>query len=212
MSGDEACCLMRSMAAIRTENAGKFRAFIAVEVPDCLGIRQAIAELAGFGAGLKCVSPSSIHVTLKFLGDTPVGLVPQILGSMCAAAAQCRPFRARLAGVGAFPGAGRISVVWAGIRDAGELGNMAQSLDSSLFELGFVPDGRPFSAHLTLARVRSVQNIAALREFLSHHASTELGEFSVDRIVLKKSVLSPLGPSYSTVAEAKLGEPRASKP
>jgi len=183
----------------------KFRAFIAVEVDPSDRLIAAIRELAQSRADLKLVRPEQLHITLKFLGDTEEGAVDEILSGMRSSAAGIEPFSMKMVGMGAFPSLSNIRVVWAGIEDGKLLGEISNRLDDSLRALGFERDRKGFVPHLTLARTRSPRNLANVQEIIKANAATDFGEYPVERILLKKSVLSPQGPTYSIVREHRLG-------
>jgi 2'-5' RNA ligase len=92
-----------------------------------------------------------------------------------------------------------------GIDDGKLLGEIAQRLDSRLSDLGFERDKKGFVPHITLARTRTPRNIANVQEILRTNAASDYGEYPVDSILLKKSVLGPHGPTYSVVRELPLG-------
>lgn len=179
----------------------KFRAFISADIEPNESLVSVLRELASTRADLKIVKPDLLHVTLKFLGDTEEELVEGIISRMQTACGSIRPFKIRLYGMGAFPSLSNIRVVWVGIEDGTLLGGIADKLDSSLKELGFEKDRKGFVPHLTLARARSGRNMGAVQELLRENAASDYGEYLVDRIRLKKSVLSPQGPTYSVVRE-----------
>jgi 2'-5' RNA ligase len=176
-----------------------FRAFVAVEVPFSEEFQKFAADLKSSGANLKLVDLLNIHVTLKFLGDTEDSLVPDIEKAMRAAASGIKPFTMRLLGAGAFPNIGRPSVIWAGLENAGPLETMAASLEQSLRGLGFEPENRKFSPHVTVARVKDGRNRLELTEALSFWEDADFGKVPVDQVILKRSVLRPEGPEYSDV-------------
>ncbi len=180
------------------------RSFIAIE----LGA-QALQQILTFqkaltdtGADLKLVEPENIHITLRFLGDTPQSLINKISEEL--KTIQFTPFKVLLSGVGAFPSLQRINVVWAGIEE-GMLGliDIHGQVEARLKKLGIAPDDRNFSPHITIARVRSARNKDKLAEVLAASQKKEFGEFMVDSVKLKKSVLTPKGPIYTTLAEAR---------
>ena len=182
-----------------------FRAFISADIVPSDALALVLRELANSRADLKIVRPELMHVTLKFLGDTDESLTEQITCRMRDAVKDVPPFTIRLTGMGAFPSMSNIRVVWVGMDDGRPLGEIARRLDISVGELGFARDKKGFVPHMTLARTRSGRNIANVQEILMRNAATDYGQYLVDRIFLKKSVLSPLGPTYSTVMEAFLG-------
>lgn len=181
-----------------------FRAFIAVEMGRHSELESFSRAVESTGAHLKMVNLKNLHVTLKFLGDVDEALVPEIRGAMESAVDGQSPFQLRLRGAGAFPNLGRISVVWAGLEDAGPLVDIAGKLDAGLSGLGFRKERRPFSPHVTVARVKSGKNRDAVADVIRGHEGAEFGTVDVDRIILKKSVLTPRGPIYSDVEVAEL--------
>jgi 2'-5' RNA ligase len=179
----------------------RFRGFISADIEPNQDLVAVLRELSSSRADLKTVKPELLHVTLKFLGDTDEGLVDEILTRMRTASAGVRPFRLKLSGMGAFPSLSNIRVVWVGIENGKVLGQIAERLDGTLSELGFERDRKGFKPHLTVARTRSGRNIALAQDIIQRNGATDFGEYSIDKIILKKSVLSPQGPSYSNMRE-----------
>lgn len=139
------------------------RAFIAIELPPA--VKTELGRVAeGLGAGLprgavRWVRPAQMHLTLRFLGDTPAERLPDVGRALDAAAATQSPFALRLDGVGCFPNRRAPRVVWVGLAapDGGEsapLLALKAALDGALTPLGWPPEDRPFRAHLTLGRVK----------------------------------------------------------
>ncbi len=181
-----------------------FRAFIAVEVPFSAELERYSKAVKSSGASVKMVDLRNTHITLKFLGDTDETLIPNIEDAMRSAISDISPFKMVLKGAGAFPDFKRISVVWAGLTDADSLGVIAKRIDECLKPLGFAPERRPFSPHVTIARVRDGRNIHELADVIHGWEASEFGEVPVESIILKKSVLTPQGPVYSDVSVVKL--------
>ncbi len=149
------------------------------------------------GAPLRVVAPENLHVTLKFLGEIREDQVHEVTQAMDRALKGFTSFEARLRGLGAFPGMGYIRVIWVGIVNE-ELVKMQRALDAELAKLGF-PREKKFHPHLTLARVKSRRGLDRVRGYLAEHADKDYGEALVDRVELKKSVLTPRGPIYSSL-------------
>jgi len=182
----------------------KFRAFIAADIAPSEKLVSLLQELRDSRADLKVVRPELLHLTLKFLGDTEESLADDVYSRMLGSAAGVSALRIRLKGMGAFPSMSNIRVVWVGIEDGKPLQQIAARLDESLKELGFERDKKGFVPHLTLARTRSPRNIANVQDILRENAVTDYGEYLIDRILLRKSVLNPSGPTYSVVRECPL--------
>ena len=163
-----------------------------------------MAELRASGAPLKLVKLEQVHLTLKFLGDTEEALVPKLVDAMHRSVAGVAPFTVRIVGTGAFPNLRRMRVLWVGMEGGQPLVDIARRLEAETEPLGYPREGRDFSPHVTLARVKGGGNLDRARQVLEAHAKDAYGEFAIDRVRLKKSVLTPQGPIYSTVEEVPL--------
>ncbi|MBI0584675.1 MAG: RNA 2',3'-cyclic phosphodiesterase [Methanomassiliicoccus sp.] len=181
-----------------------FRAFISVDLARIPEIEDLIVALKTADPTLKVVDPGQIHVTLKFLGDTSEDRIEGIAAAMTEAAEGVSPFQVALKGTGAFPSRNRIRVVWVGMNDTLPLATIANRLDESLSQMGIEREKRPFAPHLTVARSRTEGPNPVIRQLLENRAQSDFGLFHVDRIRLKKSVLTKCGPQYSTVEEVPL--------
>ena len=181
-----------------------FRGFIAAEVPAGPHLNALTADLRDASPSLKVVRTDQLHLTIKFLGDTEDGLVPEIVAAIREATAGVRPFEIRLQGTGAFPSVARMSVIWVSVKGAEPLARIAEALETSLESLGFPREGRPWKAHLTLARVKGRRELDRARRILEAHADDAFGAHTVDAIVLKKSALTPDGARYSIVDAVRL--------
>jgi len=161
-------------------------------------------ELRTSGALLKIVRTDQVHLTLKFLGDTEEGLVSEITEAIRSSCRGVAPLEVRLRGMGAFPNLSRMNVIWVGLEGGELLGQIARSLDRALEPLGFHAEARPWSAHVTLARVKGGRSLDRVRQILEAHRADSFGSHRIEEIRLKKSVLTPQGPVYSTVAVVPL--------
>ena len=183
------------------------RSFIAFDIDNELVVRR-LSEVQGMlvntGANLKLVKPQNIHVTMRFLGNITLHMVDLIHEEM--KQISFTPFEIELRGLGAFPSLRYARVVWTGIRKgADELVNVFNQLESRLRRLGFKPDRKGFSPHLTIARVRTGRHKAELVKCVEDLADYEFGVIKADYLRLKKSVLTPKGPIYTTLREVHSG-------
>ncbi len=152
------------------------------------------------GADLKLVEPQNIHVTMRFLGDVRLEDVEKIYEAM--KKALFAPFGVKIQGIGAFPDVRYPRVVWAGItHGANDLRSISSQLEPHLTALGFAPDPKGFSPHLTIVRVRGGKNKAELAKFINMHKDFDFGSIMATCLRLKKSDLTPKGPVYSTLKE-----------
>jgi 2'-5' RNA ligase len=142
-------------------------------------------------------------MTLRFLGNITLGMVDKIHEEM--KKVQFVPFDVKLRGLGAFPDVRYPRVCWAGITEgADQLRSIFSQLEPRLRGLGFAPDPKGFSPHLTIARVRSARNKADLAKCISTNAEYEFGLIRARCLRLKKSDLTPRGPVYSVLREVCL--------
>jgi 2'-5' RNA ligase len=186
------------------------RAFVAIELSPT--ILQALDDLQSrlrqdvSPKLVRWVRPQGIHLTLKFLGDVPKGQIETIAESLREACAPHAPLTLSVEGMGCFPNPRRPRVVWVGVAEpSGALSRLQRDVERALGPLGFPPEKRGFSPHLTLGRVkgRDRDAVAALGEYVSQ-AKVRIGEMQVHAVHLMRSELLPGGAVYSELALAPL--------
>lgn len=180
------------------------RTFIALDLSQDIKAELSRLEdgLKKADADIKWVKPENIHITLKFLGEVDEAKLAGIKQILDGISAQFKPFEITLFKLGAFPSLNYARVVWVGIdKSCAEVEKIASQVEEELEKIGFPKEERPFSAHLTLGRVKSAKNKDKLKEML---ASLEARPKSslIDKIVLYKSTLTPSGPIYTAIHEA----------
>jgi 2'-5' RNA ligase len=134
------------------------RVFTAVEIPQEVRDRLAATarELTTGVRSAKPVARENLHVTIRFLGEVRDADVPAIAAAVRQAVGNVPSGAVELRGLGAFPDLRRPSVVWAGVDDpSASLARLEAAVSARLAELDFPAEDRPFSAHVTLARVRA---------------------------------------------------------
>jgi 2'-5' RNA ligase len=180
-----------------------FRAFIAMDLAPLPGLESFLRDLSGV-IGLKPVDADNLHITLKFLGDVEDSIVPSIEEVIKSSCEGIAPFQVEVIGSGVFPPKGGARVVWADLQGSEPMARIAERLEQGLEPLGFPPEGRAFKSHLTLARVKDPKVSNQARTIASSYQSARFGSKDVTEVLLKKSVLRPQGPEYSTVLSVKL--------
>jgi 2'-5' RNA ligase len=191
----------------------QLRSFIAIELSDEVkaGLRKLQGELKSPGdTFVKWVAPDGIHLTLKFLGNIAPQKVGQIVRVMEQAAAGVSPFRLTVSEVGAFPNLRQPRVLWVGIKgEIEKLLTLQRDIDDGLVPLRFAKELRPFTPHLTLARLREGAFSGDKRSFgemVAKKAPKVYYEMVVGGVNLMRSQLLPGGAVYSRLAEVKLGQ------
>lgn len=189
----------------------QIRSFIAIELP--AELKAQLFELQarlkpGGQPFVKWVDPYGIHLTLKFLGNIAVSRIEEITKATEEAVQETLPFHLDVEGLGVFPNMRRVQVVWVGV--GGEVDRLAQiqrRIDSNLAPLGFAVEGRPFTPHLTLARLRDQASLTERQKFGQLITSTgfEAGySFTVQALSLMRSQLTREGAIYSRVGSIEL--------
>lgn len=175
------------------------RTFIAVELPERFLTEIERIEAVLDTHGVKLVEPKQVHITLKFLGDISEDKVEPIASAL--SEVNCKPFEARVKGVGVFPKPSYIRVIWLGAE--GNFEALHSEVERVLSPFKFGKDDK-FSPHATLARVKALKEKAALLEKIKKLETIDLGTMNVESISLKKSTLTPKGPIYETLREIRL--------
>lgn len=185
------------------------RLFVALVPPEAAlePLRRVVERKRPYLPRARWVHGDRLHLTLAFLGESDPAGVAALTAALAARVAEVPCFRARLAEAGAFPPAGRVRVVWAGFEPAAQLDALAAAVRRAVGEAGFVCDDKPFRPHLTLARCPEPWRPEARAEVTALlEGAGEVG-FEVERVALIESVLGPGGPTYTALAEARLGAP-----
>lgn len=163
-----------------------------------------VDRLRPLGREVAWVGRDNVHLTLKFLGGVEAARLAAVTAALSAAVAPRGAFRLALSGLGAFPSPARPRVVWAGVGEgAAAAGDLASRVDAALVPLGFPRESRPFSAHVTLGRVRTPRLDRRLGEALAS-AGGALGGQRVTYVSLMRSQLSPSGARYTELAALPL--------
>ena len=187
------------------------RAFIAIEIPE--EIKKEIAsqtvELRRVvGRSVRWSTTDRIHLTLKFLGEISASNIEFLAQALKTEASQHASFEMTVGGLGAFPNPRRARVIWIGLQTPAALGRLQHNIEAATARLGYPADGKPFSAHLTLGRVReqiSAAEAQSLQVALENTKIGILGTFAAKFVSLFRSDLQPGGPVYTCLFTAALG-------
>jgi len=201
---------MKQKTPLEASKMEMIRAFIAIQIPE--EIKNKFAEvqrkLEVSGADVRWVKPHNAHATLQFLGDTPTDKIEEIKEAIGRVAASHHAFDVSIEGLGAFPNERRPRVVWIGVmQGADSLASLQKSVSEEMKRLGFQPEEREYSPHITLGRVKSPKNTDKLMRLLDAERHFQAGKFHATEIHLIRSILSPEGPTYSTIFFSTLAPP-----
>lgn len=175
------------------------RCFFALPLPEALHeeIGRLQACLRETGADVKWVRPSSVHLTLKFLGNVAEDMVRPLAEAAAGAASAHPGLTLTVSKTGVFPGRNKARVVWLGLGgDVEDLAGLQKDVERAVEAFGFPPEKRAFKAHLTLGRIRSGRGRSELLNELDRLEPRPL-DFTAQEVILYKSDLRPTGAVYT---------------
>ncbi|GFE61224.1 RNA 2',3'-cyclic phosphodiesterase [Geobacter sp. AOG2] len=164
------------------------RLFIAIELPDT--IKRHLEKIRAHIPGSRWVPMEQIHLTLAFLGEVDEVTIERLTGSL--AAIQSPGFSLRFSGAGCFPDRSRPRVLWVGLEPEPRLNRLASLVRETVLACGIPLEERPFSPHITLARLK-LPVPREVEAFLGDHGKMCLPSVDVRRFILFKSLLTSQG-------------------
>jgi RNA 2',3'-cyclic 3'-phosphodiesterase len=184
------------------------RLFVGIELSGELreAAGRVIAELRLVAPDSKWVRAENLHLTLAFLGQVDEAQVEPIGLALRQVAGRHRALRLSVGSGGAFGSARRPRVLWLGM--GGELEALATlraEVEAAMVPFGNQPEAREFRPHLTVARARHPRGDEPLAACVERLREAELGELTVERVVLFQSQPGPGGSRYTVLREAALG-------
>ncbi len=196
------------------------RIFVALDLDDAIRqrIQRFMEGVRGFAPDARWLSPQSLHITLKFIGEKPADTVEDIKRAL--SGVQVGAFDLSLRGYGFFPTAKSARVFWVGLECGPQLQELAQAVDQATSALGIPKEDRPFSPHLTLARGGggsgapgwrkgdgANKNFQFLEEKLSRLPAPEFGTMTAREFFLYQSQLMRGGSRYTKLERFPLRQP-----
>jgi 2'-5' RNA ligase len=183
------------------------RAFIAVDIGD--EIRNKLDELQRklkkVHSNVRWTQPENMHLTLAFLGDVPIEELDRVTSAIDRACRSAEAFELKAIGVGTFGKPRHPRVIWAGIATCPPLTALQQRIGEALLAAEIAFDQKPFSPHLTLGRVKSVDpHTPSLMDKLEKYGDTPFGSVLVSGVELMKSELAPRGAEYAVLHRVAL--------
>ena len=177
------------------------RVFIAIRIDPDIRLREIILDLkSGLpGERIRWVEPDNIHVTLAFLGDLSTVQINDVIRILEEVTSESPSFRLRIKGAGLFRGTRDPRIIWLGIEDSEPLDRVRDKVCKLLSGEKLYKDDRPFKAHITVGRVKSISDRKRLGELMSSHRDTEVKVQYVNELIFFESILKTEGPVYRPI-------------
>ncbi|HLP26046.1 MAG TPA: RNA 2',3'-cyclic phosphodiesterase [Acidobacteriota bacterium] len=164
------------------------RLFVALTPPP--PVREDIAALADELEGVRWTAADNLHLTLRFLGDTPEEKRLEMESALTRV--RVEPFVLPVGGLGVFPPRGPAKVLWAGVGSGHtRLYQLRKQVDEALLSVDMTLDVRNFSPHFTVARLSEAVEPKHLGKYLYHRRNFEAPPFRVTSFELYASELQP---------------------
>ena len=188
------------------------RIFVALDLTD--EVRRAlgdlIARLRPECRGARWVRPESMHLTLKFIGQTDSQKLDSIRDALAAVQSD-QPVEMQFRGLGFFPNERRPRVIWCGVEASPNLAGLAADVDRALKPLGIPAETRAFVPHLTLARFDSNKGLEKIVRAADELKSYDFGSARNMEFHLCESFLKPSGAEYKRLATFPIGRDASAK-
>lgn len=175
------------------------RLFVGLELPEPM--RQRLTFLSGGMPGARWISPENFHLTVRFIGEVDEGRFEDIEAAL--ARVKLPAFDLTLEGVSTFDKASLPHTLWVGVQRNETLMALHAKVDRALIAVGLEPEGRKYSPHVTLARLKEAAR-ARLGVFIAANAMFRTGPERIERFVLFSSFLSRGGSIYEAEARYQL--------
>jgi RNA 2',3'-cyclic 3'-phosphodiesterase len=177
------------------------RLFTAIDLP--AQVVHSLTDLIGRlkpTARIKWSPAENLHVTTKFIGEWPDERLEE-LRSALRTQPPCGPITIEVRGLGFFPNPHSPRVFFAAVNAPPSFAALAHDTDEVLARLGVPAEKRPYSPHLTLARIKEPVPLQRLQQTIAALDSLEFGNFKADRFYLYQSRSNPAGSVYTQFAE-----------
>jgi len=174
------------------------RTFFAVDIPINDIISGVLPEIRNQlkGEKIRWIPADQLHLTLKFLGDTPENTIQSIISAVSGLLGKIPAFTLQLCSVGLFKNLHNPRIIWIGIQPCPSLQQAVQSINEGLLPFGFTADETEFLPHITVGRVKEIKQREQLGMLLEKYQHASFGTASITAVIFYESLLKPEGPVY----------------
>ena len=182
------------------------RTFIAIHTPieqELMDIWYGLKGLLKYDR-VRWIQPDGVHLTLLFIGDTPLHKIDDIIDSIDNQVINLSPFEITISNLGYFGSSRRPIILWFGVEASQQLQELRDIVVREMSYFGFDKDEKPFKPHLTIGRAKSIARIRGVKDFANQCKGVSQ-RVLVSNLTLYKSELHPDGPVYTPIKIFKLG-------
>jgi len=183
------------------------RLFIAVEVVPNEQFLEIYTKLKSTSTKLdkiNWVQPNLMHLTLKFLGETPIEKIPVIAENLRIACKAASPFVVNIGKIGLFGSRYQPRVLWFRVNDAEILQHLHHSIEKQMRKLGFPRHIGNFVPHLTIARINKIDDKKRFLQHIAQNQTEQIQQLMVKEVILYESIFNGHTPTYSRCLRIEL--------
>jgi 2'-5' RNA ligase len=182
------------------------RTFIALGIPlspSCIKLLNSLKQKLS-QERIRWVNFDTLHLTLFFLGEASQMQVNEIDNAFKTHISSFTPLEITLKGIGTFGQKNTPKVLWLGVEESETLKKLHAEVNRVVSPIGFTSDQRGFNPHITIGRIKSIDNIQLIESIAKEASNQPIQRSTVDRVNLYKSTLTPNGAIYSPLLEQQL--------
>ncbi len=184
------------------------RTFIAVEISEEIK-EQIYSFITKTGKELennkiKWVEKENLHITLKFLGEIKPDICMKVRQILSEIVKNFNKFYINLNSLGVFPQLSNARVIWIDIHEKEKLKEIYETIENKLKELKLPKENREFQPHLTIGRIKFLQDKEKINLFLTKYKNTNFDTTNIEHITFFESILKPQGPEYRVIEKFPL--------
>lgn len=183
------------------------RTFIAINIPLESSIVEQICKLKAefVNEKIKWVDTHQYHITIQFLGNVENSKIDPINESLTKVTGNFSGFSLELTEFGVFKNLHNPRVFWIGFKPCEDLVILQKAIENEMTIYGFEKSDKPFSPHLTIARIKMLKQSHKLKEIIDLYKGKVMQVIEIGEIILYESILKPEGPEYNIIKKHSLG-------
>ncbi len=177
------------------------RIFIAIKVDPCETFLKMLNSFKSVlrNDNIKWINPENIHITLAFLGNTEDNLIKEISAMLGKTCKNTGNFDLVIRGTGVFRNINDPRIIWTNIDHSEKLVMLADKILKSLKLMNIKLDDKPFKPHITIGRLKHLNDKEVFKQFTEKYQTVELQKIYVNEVTLYESILMEKGPKYIPV-------------